>query len=122
VLPFQHFSTDEAHANVAAQITDSVTTELAGLGTIVVASRTSASHYTDGVRPLRDIAKALDGEFVMEASAVMQGPLQVRVVDGASDRTVWVGQYDSRPDELAGLTRRITSEASTAIQKISSRP
>ena len=117
VLPCQHFSTDAAAAQLAARVTDGVTTELARLGTVAVASRTSASRYTGETRPVPEIAKALNVDLVMEASAIMQSGtlhVQARLVDGVVDRKVWVGTYDRSPDEVPALTRQIATEAAAA--------
>ena len=124
VLPFEHFSTSPADAVVAARITDGVTTELARLGTVSVASRTSASKFSGKAGTLRDIARTLDVAFVMEGSTLVRPEgihVEARIVDGVSDRKVWVGQYDGRPDELVDLTRRIATEAATGVLKRSSR-
>lgn len=125
VLPFQHYSTSAGDAMLAARITDLVTTELAQLGTVSVASRTSASQYTGEARPVREIAKALRVDYVMEASAIVQGSgihVEARLVDGELDRKVWVGRYDSRSEDIPDLARRIAAEASAGLVKLSSHP
>ena len=120
VLPFEHYSTLEADAMVAAHLTDAVTSELAQLGGLSVASRTSAGQYSSDVQSLPTIAKALNVSFVMEARAVLtEGRVRVsaRLVDGVLDRKVWVGEYDFAPAEIPSGARRIASEAADAALK-----
>jgi TolB-like protein len=119
VLPFEPYSTAAEVVLLAAQITDSVTTELARLKTVAVVSRTSAEQYS-GARAMRDIVQSLNVRFVIEASAVLSGnvvQVSARLVDGPSDRKVWVGQYAFAPSEVRSASRRIAEEAADAALK-----
>jgi TolB-like protein len=122
VLPFAHFSTDPEIAMLAARLTDGVTSELARLGTLSVVSRTSAAQFLPDERPVPEVAQILNADLVMEGSTVVEnGRLKVvaRLVDGALDRKVWVGEYESSPQEIAELQRRIAAEAGPAALKVS---
>ena len=117
VLPFEHYSTLEADATVAAHLTDAVTSELAQLSGLSVASRTSAGQFSGHVQSLPTIAKALNVSFVMEARAVLtEGRVRVsaRLVDSVLDRKVWVGDYDFAPAEIPSGARRIALDAADA--------
>ena len=118
VLPLAHFSTDPEVAMIAARITDGVTSELARVPELSVVSRTTAARFASEAQPIRDAARALDASLVMEGSVVIEaGGIHavMRIVDAALDRKVWVGEYDSPPDQIASLQRRIATEVSTAI-------
>jgi adenylate cyclase len=124
VLPFRHYSLREADAILAARITDAVTTELARLGTVSVASRTSASEFSAGAGSVREIAKALDVAFVLEGSVLVESSgvrVEARIVDSARDRKIWVGRYDGSVAELGDLTQLLATEAGAALLKFSSR-
>jgi TolB-like protein len=116
VLPFEPYSTAEQDVLLAAQITDAVTTELARLRTVSVVSRASASQY-GGAQPMNEIVSALNVRFVMEASAVLAGnevQVSARLVDGPTDRKVWVGQYAFAPREIPAAARQIAADAADA--------
>ena len=118
VLPLAHFSTDPEVAMIAARITDGVTAELARVPKLSVVSRTTAARFASEAQPIRDAAHALDAALVMEGSVVIEaGGIHavMRIVDATLDRKVWVGEYDSPPDQVASLQRRIASEVSAAI-------
>jgi TolB-like protein len=120
VLPFEHYSTREEDARFAAYLTDSVTTSLARLGTLSVASRTSASQYTGDARSVTEIAKALNVQLVMESTVTLTGDeieLVLRLVDGTRDRKVWVGKYTTTRRELPAITRTIAQEAAAGADK-----
>jgi TolB-like protein len=117
VLPFEHYSTKQQEVLLVARITDAVTAELAKLGTVSVASRTSAAQYTGGATSVVEIATALNVDFVIEASVVFTDQrlrVVARLVDGRRDRKVWVGEYDLQPSDVAAVSRRIAAEASAA--------
>ena len=114
VLPFESYSTAPEEQLLAARLTDAVTTELAKLGTVSVASRTSTSRYADGERRLGELAAALQVQFVMEASAVTDGERRrvvVRLVDPVIDRKVWVRDYELAPVGIPLLAARIAAES-----------
>jgi adenylate cyclase len=120
ILPFEPYSTAAEDVLLAAQITDAVTTELARLETVSVASRTSTAQYTGGARSMSDIVQSLNVRFVIEASAVLSGNevhVSARLVDGPSDRKVWVGQYAFAASEVRSASRRIAAEAADAAVK-----
>jgi TolB-like protein len=114
VLRFQHYTTNSADALLAARLTDAVTTELARLRTLSVASRTSAAQFASETRSVSEIRSALNVDFVMEATTETTGDATVatvRVVDAARDRKVWVGEYTIGPGEASQVARRIAFEA-----------
>jgi adenylate cyclase len=120
VLPFEHYSTGEQDAQLAASLTDSVTTSLARLGTLSVASRTSASRYLGEARPIVEIAQALNVQLVVESTVTVTGDdleLAVRLVDGVRDRKVWVGDYTGSRRGLPALARAIARDVAAAAHR-----
>lgn len=119
VLAFEQYSASDEDGAVAAQLTDSVTAELARLGTVSVVSHTSAMQFAGERRPLRDIAKALNAGYVVEASIEnVEGGISVmaRLVNAGTDRKVWVQDYAGRSDDLRTLSRQIAAGVSGALQ------
>jgi TolB-like protein len=120
VLPFQHYSSEASDAQLAARVTDALTTELARLGTVAVASRTSAARYTGDMRDVKTIARTLAVDFIVEASAVTDaGGLhaEARLVDGVLDRKVWVGTYDAPQGDVSNLAKQMAADISTAARQ-----
>ena len=118
VLAFKSYSTDAADEQLAARVTDGVTGELARLGTLGVVSHTSALQYAGTRKSLREIAQSLDADFIVEGTLVRgSGDLrvQVRLVDGAKDRKLWVEDFESPSAEVAQLHRRIASAVAAAV-------
>lgn len=110
VLPFAHYSADSADQLLAARLTDGVTGELARFGTLGVVSHTSALQFEGTRKPLKEIAKALNADMVVEASMDANGEavrVQVRLVDAAVDRKSWIQDIEGTRTALPDLQRRI---------------
>ena len=105
---------------LASRITENVTSELARLGTVSVASHTSAMQYAGTRTPLRDIAAALNVDYAVEAS-VDRGPdgllVVVRLVDAATDRKVWVSDYRGAADDARGISQRLAFDVGAEVSK-----
>lgn len=120
VLPFAHYSNMDTDKILAARLTDGVTTELARLGTLAVVSHTSALQFADAKRPLREIAQALNAAFVVEASVLTKGDrvhVSARLIDGATDRKVWVKDFDAPSSDLPALQREMAQTIAAAVSK-----
>lgn len=124
VLPFEHHSTREQDAQLASRLADSITTALAQLETVSVASRTSASRYIGEGRSLIAIARELNVQLVLEGTVTAHGDevvLVVRLVDGARDRKVWVGEYAGTVRDRTALSRTVARDVAAAAQRHGSR-
>jgi TolB-like protein len=118
VLPMSHYSSDPDLAALAARLDDDVTSELARLGRVSVVSHTSAMQFAGVRKPLREIAAALNADFVVEATIETEpAGLKVvaRLVNAATDRKVWVQDYHGRADDVHGLSRSIADGIATAV-------
>lgn len=117
VLPF---SSDVADASLAGRLTETVTTELARLKTVSVASYTSTTGLGDTRRPLREIASALNVNFAVEASVEPDGDgllVVVRLVNAETDRKIWVSDYRGPRDNPRAIAQRIAFDVSTELTK-----
>lgn len=100
------------------QITEAVTTELARLGTISVASFTSAMQFEGRRPPMSEVAAALKSTFVIEGTAEDEASemlVVMRLVNAASDRKVWVADYRGQREDVRGIAQRIAFDISAEI-------
>ena len=117
VLAFEQYSETAERSKLAKEVTDGVTSELARLGTIGVASHTSAMQFAGVHKPLKEIAQALGADVVLEGSITEEaGGLRVtaRMVDARIDRKIWVADFPGTTADLRDLERRIAVSASAA--------
>jgi len=120
VLAFEQYSASEEDGAVAAQLTDSVTTELARLGTVSVVSHTSAMRFAGERKPLREIARALNAAYIVEGSVEnVEGGIRVmvRIVNATTDRKMWVEDFPGRAGELGTVSRAIATGVGAAVVK-----
>ena len=118
VLPFEANMIGGDNSNYSALITEAVTSELARLGTISVASYTSAMQFEGRRRPMSEIAAALRSAYVLEASVDDEASeilIVARLVDAETDRKMWVSDYRGARDDVRGLGARIAFDVSAAI-------
>jgi TolB-like protein len=104
---------------LASRLTENVTSELARLGTVSVASHTSARQYAGTRTPLRDIAAALNVDYAVEASVDREPDgllVVIRIVDTATDRKVWVADYRDSGD-VRGIAQRIAFDVGAEVMK-----
>ena len=117
VLAFEEYSSSADDANLAAELTTGVTAELARLGTIGVASHTSAMQFAGPRKPLKEIAQTLHADVVLEAAVTNTAEgirVTARMVDARVDRKVWVDDFPGTRADLRDLERRIAVAASAA--------
>jgi TolB-like protein len=118
VLPFEANMIGGDNSNYSALITEAVTSELARLGTVSVASYTSAMQFEGQRRPMSEIAAALKSAYVIEASVDDEASeilVVARIVNAETDRKMWVGDYRGARDDVRGIGARIAFDVSAAI-------
>ncbi len=125
VLPFEANMIGGDNSNYSALITEAVTSELARLGTISVASYTSAMQF-EGKRPsMSEVATALNSGYVIEASVDDEASeilVVARLVNAVTDRKMWVSDYRGARDDVRGMAARIAVDVSAEILKRESAP
>jgi TolB-like protein len=103
VLPLRGFTADGTSAPLADGVTDALTSELAQIPGVHVASFTSATHAAQQAQSVGDIASTLGVHYVVEGSAVRADGrvrISVRLVDALRDKHVWAHQYEERRASL----------------------
>lgn len=118
VLPFEANMIGGDNSNYSALMTEAVTSELARLGTISVASYTSAMQFEGQRRPISDIAAALKSAYIVEASIDDEASeilVVARIVNAESDRKMWVSDYRGARDDVRGIAQRIAYDVSAAV-------
>nr|ALS90726.1 protein of unknown function (DUF1049) [uncultured bacterium] len=120
VLPFEANMIGGDNSNYSALITEAVTSERAMLGTISVASYTSAMQFEGQRRPMSEIAAALKSNYVVEASVDDEASeilVVARIVNAVTDRKMWVSDYRGARDDVRGIAQRMAFDISAEILK-----
>ena len=118
VLPLGQYSNVDGDELLAARLTDGITTELARIGTLRVVSHTSARQFAGVRKPLREIARALNADLVVEGSIDTRPDslhVSARIVDGATDQKIWVKDFNGSTSDLPALQRQIAAAIAAAV-------
>jgi TolB-like protein len=118
ILPIEANMIGGDNDNYSAQMTEAITSELARLGTISVASYTNAMQFA-GRRPsMSEVAAALQSRYVVEASVDDEASeilVVARMVNSETGRKMWVSDYRGARDDVRGIAQRIAFDVSAEI-------
>jgi TolB-like protein/DNA-binding winged helix-turn-helix (wHTH) protein len=129
VLPLEDLSGDPSQEYFADGMTDELITALAKNHSLRIVSRTSAMQYKGARRPIRDIARELGVDGILEGSITRSASrvhLTVQLIDARSDTHIWAESYDrdlsaafSLPSELS---QSIAKEVRLAVSSPATQP
>ena len=126
VLPLQNLSGDSAQDFFADGMTDELITMLAKNHSLRVASRTSAMQYKGVRRPVREIAKELGVDAILEGSVSRSGNrvhMTVQLIYAPLDTHIWAESYDRDLDQAvllpSELSQTVAKEVGIAISPVS---
>jgi len=119
VLPLVNMSGDQSQDYFADGMTEALIDSLAKLGQLRVISRTSIMQFKGTRQSLRDIAKTLNVDAILEGSVVKSGN-RVRVsadlVHAATDKHVWVNSYDRDISDILALQSEVARAIARGVQ------
>ncbi len=118
VLPFANMSGDQQQEFFADGITDDLITGLSQVSGLFVISRNSTFAYKRKTLPLRQIARELGVQYILEGS-VQRSPDKIRInvqlIDGISNGHVWAERFDGSPSDVFPLQDRVTRNVADAL-------
>jgi serine/threonine-protein kinase len=109
VLPFENIGNDSANAYFAEGMSDEITTELARVPGLTLASRNSVARYR-GVDP-KQVGKALDVGGVIDGTVRRSGDrlrLTAQLTDAASGKLLWTDSYEQKVQDVFAVQDSIT--------------
>ena len=122
VLPLANLSGDPEQEYFADGMTDQLITELAQLNACDVISRTSVMRYKQTRQPLREIARELSADVVIEGTVLRSGTrvrITAQLIDAATDRHLWSGSFEREISDVlslqAGIARAIAGELNLTL-------
>lgn len=128
VLPFANLSGDRAQDYLADGITDELIGTLGRLDGLTVISRTSVTSFKPSETPLREVARSLGVEALLEGSIVVQpGPgghadvggkrvhVNARLIYAGTDTVIWNETFDAVFSDVIALEGRIAAAVAEGI-------
>lgn len=129
VLPLENLSGDPNQEYFAEGMTDELITELARIPNLRLVSRTSVMQDKGSRKPLREIARELDVDAVVEGSVVRSGDrvrITAQLIDARDDKHLWAQSFEEQFTDILSLqdsvAREIASQTKVALLPPQTRP
>ncbi len=112
VLPFANMSGDPEQEFFTDGITEDIITELSRFRELVVISRNSTFTFKGKAMNIREVARALGVDYVVEGSVRKAGDrvrVTVQLIDADQDQHVWAERYDRKLEDVFALQDEVTA-------------
>jgi TolB-like protein/DNA-binding winged helix-turn-helix (wHTH) protein/Tfp pilus assembly protein PilF len=119
VLPVEDLSGDPEQEYFAEGMTDELIMEISKISTLQVIGRTSVMMYKGSKRPIREIARDLNVDSVIEASVLRSGNrvrINARLVYGSTERVLWEQTFERDLGDILELSSAVAREVAGRIQ------
>jgi adenylate cyclase len=112
VLPFTNMSGDPEQDFFADGLTEDIITELSRFRHLVVISRNSSFVYKRRAVNVREVARELAVQYVVEGSVRRAGSrvrVTVQLIDALNDRHIWAERYDRELQDIFAIQDELTT-------------
>ncbi|HSN72413.1 MAG TPA: tetratricopeptide repeat protein, partial [Steroidobacteraceae bacterium] len=119
VLPFTNMSGDPANDYLGDGLAEELSTQLARLPDLQVASRTSAFTFRGGDADIATIAAALGVRHILEGSVRRQGEkvrVTAQLIDASNGFHLWANTFDRPVDDIFAIEDSISSSVVEALK------
>jgi len=119
VLPLENLSRDPEQEYFADGLTEAVITSLAKIRALKVISRTTVMQYKDTRRPLREIARELEAQGIVEGTVLRSGErvrVSAQLIDASTDTHLWAESYDRDVRDILALHAELARAIANEIQ------
>jgi TolB-like protein/tetratricopeptide (TPR) repeat protein len=120
VLPFTNMSGDPEQQYFSDGITEDIITELSRFHEMLVISRNSSFLFRGKTVDVKDVARKLGVQFVVEGSVRKLGNrvrVTVQLIDAVSTAHVWAERYDRDMTDIFVLQDEVTRMVTTQIAR-----
>ncbi len=119
VLPLENLSHDPEQEYFAEGLTEALIMTLAKIGELRVVSRTSAMQYKGVHKPLREIARELEVDAIVEGSVLRAGRrvrITAQLIDAAKETHLWAESYERDLRNVLALQSEVAQAVAREIR------
>lgn len=119
VLPLVGLSEEAEQEYFAAGMTEALINRLGQMVDLTVISRTSVLRYRGTETPVRQIARELGVDAVVEGSVLRAGPrvrVTAQLVEAPTGRQLWAASYEEELRDVLALQSKMARAVATEIQ------
>lgn len=113
VLPLKNLINDSEQSYFVEGMHEALIAELSKIEAVHVISRTSAMKFKDSEQSVPEIARELGVDGIIEGSVLRSGStvrVTVQLIDGESDRHLWVDSFDREMTDILALYADVARE------------
>jgi TolB-like protein/DNA-binding winged helix-turn-helix (wHTH) protein/Tfp pilus assembly protein PilF len=119
VLPLINLSNDADQDYFADGMTEALTTDLGKISALRVISRTSAMQYKSSKKPLREIARELNVDALVEGTVARSGNhlrITANLVQASPEKHIWAESYESEVGDALAVQGKIAQAVARQVQ------
>src|SRR5437870_1208520 len=119
VLPLENLSGDPQQEYFAEGLTEALITTLAKIGELRVVSRTSAMQYKGVHKALREIARELEADAIVEGTVLRVGRrvrITAQLIDAPNETHLWAESYERDLRDVLTLQAEVAHAIARQIQ------
>src|SRR5438445_3385708 len=119
VLPLENLSRDPQQEYFAEGLTEALITTLAKIGELRVVSRTSAMLYKGVRKPLREIARELEVDAIVEGTVLRAGRrvrVTAQLIDAPKEMHLWAESYERDLRDVLALQAEVAQAIAREIR------
>jgi TolB-like protein/DNA-binding winged helix-turn-helix (wHTH) protein/Tfp pilus assembly protein PilF len=119
VLPLKNLSGDPSEEFFVDGMTDQLITDLAKIGPLRVISGTSVMQYKGAKKGLRDIARELNVDAIVEGSAIRSGQrvrITAQLIQARTDQHLWAETYDRNLGDILSLQSEVANAIAQQVR------
>src|SRR6266550_1135857 len=119
VLPLENLSRDPEQENFAEGLTEALITTLAKIGELRVVSRTSAMQYKGVHKGLKDIARELEVDVIVEGTVLRAGRrvrITAQLIDAPREAHLWAESYERDLRDVLSLQTEVAQAIARQVQ------
>jgi non-specific serine/threonine protein kinase len=134
VLPFDDMSPRKDNEYFSDGLTEEIITDLSHIHDLVVISRSSAMTFKGTKKKIREIAREVNVQYVLEGSVRKAGNnlrITAQLIDAKTDAHLWADKYSGTLDDVFDIQEKVSRRivdalklelSSKEINKLSERP
>jgi TolB-like protein/Flp pilus assembly protein TadD len=119
VLPLENLSHDPEQEYFAEGLTEALITTLAKIGELRVVSRTSIMLYKGVRKPLREIARELEVDAIIEGTVLRAGDrvrITAQLIDAAKEAHLWAESYERDLRDVLTLQSEVAQAVAREVR------
>ncbi|HKC80193.1 MAG TPA: tetratricopeptide repeat protein [Gemmatimonadaceae bacterium] len=119
VLPLESLSSDASQDYFADGMTDELISDLGQLSALRVISRTSVMAYKRARKPLRQIARELNVDAVVEGTVFRSGDrvrITAQLIEASADKHLWSQSYEGELRDTLALQSKVAKAIADQIR------